>query len=161
MGFGIMQMKFTNVKYYVVLFFSILAVSCSSHKPVNNSTASSANTPASLVGTEWLLTDLGGTPVVPDSKASLSFFEAGRAAGNASCNRFTGGVTISGDSIKFGQLASTRMACADNAVSAQEDQYLKLLEAAKRFEIKDDSLLIFADGSERPLRFTRQTASHP
>ncbi|HEY2121262.1 MAG TPA: META domain-containing protein [Candidatus Acidoferrum sp.] len=128
---------------------------------MNNSPSPSITDPASLSGIEWLLSDLAGTSVVPNSKASLSFLDAGRAAGNASCNRFTGSVTISGDSIKFGQLASTRMACADNAVSAQEDQYLKLLEAANRFELKDNSLLIFAEGSEKPLRFTRQAPSHP
>jgi heat shock protein HslJ len=114
-----------------------------------------------LSGTEWLLTDLAGTPVVANSKASISFLDTGRVAGNASCNRFTGSVTITGASIKFGQLASTRMACADTAVSAQEDQYLKLLEAASHFELKDNSLLIFVDGSAKPLRFSRQTASDP
>ena len=153
-------MKFTRIKYALVFSFA-LTISCSNHKPMNNSPSPSITDPASLSGIEWLLSDLAGTSVVPNSKASLSFLDAGRAAGNASCNRFTGSVTISGDSIKFGQLASTRMACADNAVSAQEDQYLKLLEAANRFELKDNSLLIFAEGSEKPLRFTRQAPSHP
>ncbi|HMD41524.1 MAG TPA: META domain-containing protein [Candidatus Acidoferrum sp.] len=153
-------MMFANAKY-VVLFLSIFVAACSSHKTMSHSPATSAKTPASLLGTEWLLTDLPGTPVVPNSKASLSFFEPGRAAGNASCNRFAGSVAISGDSIKFGQMASTRMACVDDAVGAQEDQYLKLLEAAKRFELKDNSLLIFVDGSDKPLRFARQTTSHP
>lgn len=128
---------------------------------MKNTLAPTTNSSASLSGTEWLLTDLAGTPVVPNSKASISFVDTGRVAGNASCNRFTGGVTITGNSIKFGQLASTRMACADTAVSAQEDQYLKLLEAASRFELKDNSLLIFADGSAKPLRFFRQNSSRP
>lgn len=153
-------MSFSSVKYLVFVFL-IFLVSCSSHKPMNDSAASSSSSPASLVGTEWLLTDLAGTPVVSNSKASLSFLEAGRAAGNASCNRFTGGVTISGNSIGFGQMASTRMACVDNAISVQEDRYLKLLGAAKRFELKDNSLLIFVAGSNKPLRFAPQTTAQP
>ncbi|HEY1471498.1 MAG TPA: META domain-containing protein [Candidatus Acidoferrum sp.] len=91
----------------------------------------------------------------------LAFPEAGRAAGNASCNRFTGSAEISGDSIKFGMLASTRMACADSAVSSQETEYLKALGAAKRFELKDSTLLIYAEGYDKPLRFTRAAPATP
>ncbi len=155
-----MRMNFSFAKYLVFVFL-IFLISCSSHKPMSNSATSSPSSPNSLVGTEWLLTDLAGTPVVSNSKASLSFLETGRAAGNASCNRFTGGVTISGNSIGFGQMASTRMACVDNAISVQEDRYLKLLGAANRFELKDNSLLIFVAGSNKPLRFARQATSQP
>ena len=114
--------------------------------------------PFSLVGTEWMLADLAGTPVIANSKASLAFPEAGRVAGNGSCNRFTGSVTISGDSLKFGALASTRMACMDGGVSAQEEAYLKALGAAIRYEYRDPDLLIYATGYDKPLRFTRASA---
>src|SRR5208283_1153990 len=90
--------------------------------------------PVSLTGTEWVLQDLAGTPALPNGKATLAFPEAGRVAGNASCNRFTGSAEVSGDTIKFAMLASTRMACVDNAVSSQEMEYLKALAAAKHFE---------------------------
>lgn len=134
----------------------IFIASCSSTpNTVTNSSSSPTNDSPALIGTEWLLTDLAGTPVVPNSTASLSFLDSGRAAGNASCNRFTGGVESTGTAIKFSQLASTRMACADGAVSAQEDLYLKALGAATRFERKGDSLLIYADGFDKPLRFSR------
>jgi len=115
--------------------------------------------PFSLVGTEWMLADLAGTPVIADSKASLTFLEVGRAAGNGSCNRFTGSVTITGDALKFGPLASTRMACMDGGVSAQEDAYLKALAAANRYEYRDPELRIYATGYDKPLRFTRSSAA--
>lgn len=153
-------MEFTRARF-LILAGLILLVSCSSQKPIKSSPTSSSNGPASLVGTEWLLSDLAGTPVVPNSKASLSFLESGRAAGNASCNRFTGAVTITGKAIKFGQMASTRMACVDADVSAQEDQYLKLLGTANRYDLTANSLLIFVEGSDKPLRFSRQTSSQP
>ena len=152
----------SRIRILGLLGIVILIVSCSSaQKTVTNISSAPTNDLPSLIGTEWLLTDLAGTPVVPNSKASLSFFEAGRAAGNASCNRYTGGVEITGSTIKFGQLASTRMACVDSAVSSQEDLYLKALGAARRFERKEDSLLLYADGFDKPLRFSRQTASQP
>ncbi len=139
-----------------------VAVACSSNqKPMTQTSSPSANPPASLVGTEWLLTDLAGTPVIANSKASLAFLDGGRAAGNGSCNRFTGAFTTTGTAIKLGPFASTRMACMDGGVSAQEDQYLKLLTAAKRFEIKSDILLIYAEGSDNPLQFSRQASAKP
>jgi heat shock protein HslJ len=106
-----------------------------------------------------VLQDLAGTPALPNVKATLAFPEAGRAAGNASCNRFTGSAEISGDTLKFGMLASTRMACADEAVNSQETQYLKALAAAKRFELQDSTLLIYEEGYDKPLRFTRAPAT--
>lgn len=152
----------SSLTILVLIGFTLFAVSCSpTHERTNHPPLTSASNPASLVGTEWLLTDLLGKAVVPNSQASLTFLDGGRAAGNASCNRFTGGVTISGNSITFGQLASTRMACVDSSVSAQEDQYLKILGAARRYEVKDNSLLIFAEGVDQPLRFSRQTNAKP
>jgi heat shock protein HslJ len=142
-------------------FLAFVVMGCpSTHNPTTS--ASKQNSaPASLAGTEWILRDLAGTPALENVKATLAFLEAGRAAGNASCNRFTGSAEISGDTIKFGMLASTRMACADNAVSSQETEYLKALAAAKRFELKDYTLLIYAEGYDKPLRFTRTTPATP
>ena len=151
-----------RILQFTLLFLLMSTVSClASQKPVTNTPAPSAGSPVSLVGTEWLLVDLAGAPVIANSKASLSFLEEGRIAGNGSCNRFMGGVTIAGDSLKFGPLASSQMACGEDGVSAQENQYLKLLGAAKRFELKDGVLLIYSEGSKKPLRFSRQTTAKP
>ena len=82
-------------------------------------------------------------------------------AGNGSCNRFTGSVTINNDSLKMGPLASTRMACIDNNVSKQEDTYLKALGAATRYAYQDRYLLIYAEGFAKPLRFTPAASGQP
>lgn len=108
-----------------------------------------------------LLADLNGTPPLPKVQATLSFFEAGRVAGNGSCNRFTGTVTISADALKVGPLASTRMACLNDNVGAQEDKYLKALGAATRYAWQDPYLVIHCDGYDKPLRFTRLPATKP
>lgn len=149
----------------VVLFFGLMAPflsSCaSSNKTTANPPKTAAATQVSLPGTEWMLTDLAGTPALPGGKATLAFPEAGRVAGNGSCNRFTGSVVISGDTLKMGPLASTRMACVDNDVSKQEDAYFKALNAATRYAYQDPYLLIYAEGFDKPLRFTRAASSHP
>jgi heat shock protein HslJ len=63
-------------------------------------------------------------------------------------------VQVSGQSITFGALGSTRMACPE-AVMAQEGAYLKALQNAERYTIEGSSLLIYSKGMDRPLRFSR------
>jgi heat shock protein HslJ len=111
-----------------------------------------------LTGTEWLLEDLGGAGVMDNIQATLTFPEAGKIAGNGSCNRFFGPAKISGSAIKLGPLGSTRMACPE-AVMNQETKYLDALKAAERFERKEPYLLIYCKGLEKPLRFTKMQAS--
>jgi heat shock protein HslJ len=53
--------------------------------------------------------------VIADSRATLAFPEAGKVAGNGSCNRFTGAAELNGRAIKLGPLASTKMACMGEA----------------------------------------------
>ena len=107
-----------------------------------------------LVGTEWLLEDLAGSGVIDKVQATLAFPEAGKLAGNGSCNRFFGLAEISGEIIKLRPLGSTQMACPQ-AVMNQEAKYLKALQAADRFEWKEPYLLVFCKGLGKPLRFTR------
>jgi putative lipoprotein len=108
-----------------------------------------------LTGTTWVLADLAGTPVVARAP-TLEFADAGRVAGNGSCNRFTGSVRLSGESISFSPLAATRMACADSAVSRQETSYFQALQGAERFRLDGNTLLIRSKGLSQPLRFTKQ-----
>jgi heat shock protein HslJ len=103
-----------------------------------------------LTGTQWSLEDLGDKPVIANSRATLTFQEAGKVAGNGSCNRFTGAAEINRSTIKLGRLASTRMACMGEA-STQETEYLKALVGAQRFEVKDGKLYLYVSGLEKPL----------
>lgn len=151
------------MKLFSVLLLSLslfFVASCASHKS-DTKLPKDASKPLSLPGSEWQLVDLAGTPIVPGSKPTLAFPDVGRVAGNGSCNRFTGSVTVAGDTIKMGALASTRMACMDNNISKQEDSYLKALGAATHFSYQYPYLLIYAEGFEQPLRFTRLEAGHP
>jgi heat shock protein HslJ len=134
---------------------ALMACCASANKPTASTPKPAVRAQISLAGTEWVLTNLSGTPALAGGKATLAFPEAGRVAGNGSCNRFTGAVTITGDALKIGALASTRMACVDESVSKQEDVYLKALGAATRYSYQDSNLLIYCDGFDKPLRFIR------
>ncbi len=109
---------------------------------------------APLVGSEWRLEDLGGRGVLDRVQATLAFPEAGRVAGNSSCNRFFGSYTLMQDRIALGQLAGTRMACAP-AVDEQETRYLDALQKAQRLEVQGTTMLMQVQGLDKPLRFVR------
>ena len=123
------------------------------------SVAPSATPPGPLTdlsGSAWRLDDLAGTPAVSGVDATLEFIPGDRVSGNASCNRFTGTVKVSGSSITFGPLSATRMACMSEAANAQETAYLKALNDAERFALEGATLQIFSKGQASPLRFARK-----
>jgi heat shock protein HslJ len=107
-----------------------------------------------LLGTEWLLEDLGGSGVIDNAQATLSFPERGKVIGNGSCNRFFGSVEIRGDLVRFGTIGATRMQCAE-AVSEQEQRYLVALEAADQMSVNTFYLFVHSKSLEKPLRFKR------
>jgi heat shock protein HslJ len=107
-----------------------------------------------LLGTEWLLEDLGGAGVIDNAQAMLSFPEGGKFTGNGSCNHFFGSVEITGDLVAFGTIGATRMQCAE-AVSDQEQRYLAALETADRMSVDGFYLFVHSKLLEKPLRFTR------
>jgi heat shock protein HslJ len=109
--------------------------------------------PPVLAGTAWRLEDLAGAGVIDRARASLEFPDTGRVSGSASCNRFTGSVTVSGAAISFGPLATTRKICPE-ALMNQETRYLQALASAARFEVRDAFLYLHTAAG--PLRFVRE-----
>jgi heat shock protein HslJ len=110
---------------------------------------------APLVGTEWRLEDISGRGVLDRVPATLGFPEVGRVAGNGSCNRFFGSVAVDQNlHIRFSQIGSTRMACP-GAVGEQEGRYLAALQKVHHYELQGGQLLLYVEGENQPLRFTR------
>jgi putative lipoprotein len=112
--------------------------------------------PTGLWGTSWVLEDITGSGVIDYARATLEFPQQSRTAGRGSCNRFGGSVTVAGDRITFGPLASTMMACSE-AVMNQERKYLEALRVADRYRFDGPYLLIYPRGMVKPLRFIRAT----
>ncbi len=107
-----------------------------------------------VIGTEWLLEDLGGSGVIDNVRATLAFPALGKAAGHGSCNRFFASVELNGERVSFGKMASTHMQCAD-AVSDQEQRYLTALQAADRISFDGTFLFVYTKSADKPLRFTK------
>ena len=126
----------------VITWFLVMLVACgiSSGNPLN--------------GTTWELYSLGRYSPIPGSKISLRF-ENGQASGNAGCNSYGGEYQVNGDQVKFEQMVSTLMACADQSVMVdQESAYLKFLGEAQRFEVSEGQLQIYCSDGEA-LTFVR------
>ena len=100
---------------------------------------------AALEGTEWRLVDIGGqpSPAGADTTRHPGFTllaEGRKVQGSGGCNRMTGTYQLDGQKLKFGPLATTRMACPDMQT---ETAFLKALQATTRYEISGSSLMLF------------------
>ena len=86
----------------------------------------------------------------------MEFAKAGQVAGLAACNRYFGPVSLDGDGISFGNLASTRKMCPDSLMD-QEQRFMQALSKAKRLDLAHEGqiLLVYADSSAPILRFSR------
>lgn len=95
---------------------------------------------------EWRLSELSGRAAIPIEVSRRPWLrfepDSGRVSGSGGCNRLTGSFTTDRGAIHFGPLASTRMACLDEALSRQEDDFLSVLNSVNRFDVEGDTLLL-------------------
>lgn len=106
--------------------------------------ASQQPMPVGVTGIDWRLVTLqGNSPVVSATghDPSLELTESRKATGYSGCNRFSGSYTLNGDSLRFGPLVTTRMACSGNF--SLEQQYLAALGAVTRYQVNTDSLVLY------------------
>ncbi len=107
---------------------------------------------AAVTNVDWVLTELDGKALsLTERLPTLRLDPAtGRATGNAGCNRFTGGYTQAGDSLRFSALALTRMMCAEPERNALEQAFTSTLAvvtgaatpAADRLELTGPSGIV-------------------
>ena len=143
-------------------FIAALAAACSSARgpdarrdsmPAALDTGSSALGAAAatpLEGTDWRVVEVNGAPVAAADSArrpGLRLVADGhKVQGSAGCNRMMGSYELTGSSLKFGPLATTRMACPSMDA---EQAYLAALGATTRYEIAGTTLTVF--GPDGPL----------
>lgn len=97
-----------------------------------------------LEGTDWTVIEVKGVPVAAADSArrpGLRLMADGhKVQGSAGCNRMMGSYELRGSSLKFGPLATTRMACPSMDA---EQAYLVALGATTRYEIAGTTLTLF------------------
>lgn len=139
---------------------AVVLAACAAHGPAGEGSAGGG---VPLEGTQWKLTELGGRPALPAGTDApnlrLRATAAGqRAEGDTGCNSFGGDYTLSGDSLHFGMLVSTRRACTEEALNAQEAAYLNALSQVRTWRITGNSLEL-SGASGVVARFTAQPTS--
>lgn len=112
-----------------------------------------------LAGTSWSLVEIGGAAAPTGAggrPATLIFTDSVRAGGFSGCNRAGGDYTVRGDSLRFGALIMTKMAC--DAGMDLERSYAEALEATRRFRVERDVLELIGE-SGIVAKFRRDTTS--
>lgn len=109
-----------------------------------------AATTATLEGTTWQLIaylDAAGNLTLPFREAPATLTMAdGQANGNTGCNNYFGSYTLDGDSLSFGPMGATMMACPEPQAN-QEQAFLAGLENVASYAIVGNQLhLLNADG---------------
>jgi heat shock protein HslJ len=127
-----MKLK-SGLTLLVVIFFSARAQS-------NNE----------LAGTSWVLQEYGseGTlqTVVGNAPITLVIDAEGqRVSGSASCNSYSGDLTLEGSSFTVGTPVSTLKACAEN-IMQQEQAFFAALSAVTTFELSEAQLILLGGG---------------
>jgi len=92
----------------------------------------------------WTLKWFGSTDINQAPGADINLrFAAGSLAGNSGCNEYTGSVEPGEEknSLVMGEIASTQMACPDEAMNA-ERRYLSMLRSVTSYEFKRDGLYL-------------------
>ena len=112
-----------------------------------------------LAGNAWVLTNIGSEAAAQNSRLTLVLNEDGTAVGNGGCNPFRITYTLDQQTIAFDAVVSTRIACADELLNAQEIAYLAALESAHSFRLTEDGTLTIGYGAaDKTLEFTTQFA---
>lgn len=110
----------------------------------------------SLDGTSWTLV-AGSGVTFPNDVALTIQFDGGTASGSGGCNRFTGSYEEDGNSLSLGRVASTRMACPEEIMDA-ENAYLSVLESVSSWSATDSELVLSDSSGQELLRYDAANA---
>jgi heat shock protein HslJ len=123
------------MKYFYGVAALLLVLGCADTKHASQ---------APFLGTTWNQAELNNEKIQhPGPQVPHLHFEAEKVTGNDGCNNFFGGYTLDGNSLKFGMLGSTRMACPH--IEGFEMIFNKMLSMTTRFRISGNRLDLYAD----------------
>jgi heat shock protein HslJ len=92
----------------------------------------------------WQLAAVDGAPAAADTEGRAPTLRLDpsnhKVGGTTVCNGYSGPYTLSGDSLAFGLLISTRRACGDPEMNRQEAVFLGVLEKTRTWRANGDTL---------------------
>ena len=102
----------------------------------------------------WLVEVVDNIKVMPDSKVTMRI-EGGTVAGLASCNTYRGSFTVTGTSIKVGELLRTMKTCDPPRLS-EENDFLAVLREVVRYETQSRDILELKTSDGKTIVATRE-----
>lgn len=111
------------------------------------------------VPSEWKLVSIDSSgvevPVIEGTSVTLKFEAGGQAGGSGGCNSYGGKYTLQGNTLKFNEIVRTEMACLEEEINVQEQQYFLALDSTGKYEVNGDALTIWFNGDQGKLNFVR------
>jgi heat shock protein HslJ len=101
--------------------------------------------PIHLSGTSWILEDDDASPHLP----TMVFGDA-RASGFAGCNTWYAAVAQDGESLRFSDIVTTRIACQAEPAAAVERRFRAMLDAT-RYGHYDQDVLVLLDAEQHQI----------
>lgn len=120
-----------------------------SNSTPSNTASNTTVASMSLADRKWYLQAIGSQVISPEQvKSNLPYVEfnpsENRYFGSGGCNRFTGGFSGTGNTLKLGPAASTKMACLQGNVQEIESQFFQAMGNVTRYEIQGNTLRLYA-----------------
>ncbi|PIW02034.1 MAG: hypothetical protein COW42_03080, partial [Deltaproteobacteria bacterium CG17_big_fil_post_rev_8_21_14_2_50_63_7] len=120
-------------------------------KPATTPDEAKEAAPAASPQGRWLLVTLNGKAPIEGTHLTLAF-DGDNVSGHAGCNNFGGTVSFTDDTLSFGDLFITEMACVD--LLEQEGAYFSAVKKATSWARDGDTLELVGEGVE--LLYTAQ-----
>jgi len=111
-------------------------------------------TALSPVGPTWRLVSIDSQPVLAGTAVTAQFTSENRVSGSAGCNGYSGTARAGAGRLSVGVMSSTLMACAPEAVMAQEGRYLSVLQVATSYTMDGGELRLGRSAADATLVFT-------
>ena len=142
-----------NILILPALAFTILSSFNNKTMAINDS-PNHDNEEKILDSAKWTLTKIFNSDSflqVSGAKAFIRFNRSeGRINGNGSCNSFGGKLSVDGNSLKLGNIFSTKM--YRNEVPAIENEFFSQLQKVTRYTLNEKKLILF-NGDDAVLEF--------
>lgn len=98
--------------------------------------------PPAILNVTWNAQTIAGNPVARGSVSSLSIAPDMRAGGRGGCNSWFAQAQVGEQSLVLSAVAATRMACTDDALTAQETAFFNVLAETRFWRLDQDRLTL-------------------
>ena len=125
----------------------VLALAACSSAPGASGAAPSVAGPATLAGTVWTVTSVGGTFVDAANPPTMDFAADGTLSGTTGCNQFNGTYTVDGSSLTVSPLNMTMMMCV-GPIGDGEALFAPAIQGATSWAMDADGNLLLSGAGD-------------